>query len=124
MMINSDTSFEGNDRRLVIAVIEMLQGEGRKGIEDRLKKVDEKAARSWTSLDEQNCPTTGAMIEAMFAKGELEQLEKRSGMTSSIVVERLAALWPKILKRLAPLGKLPTDRILQIQAAELRRKLA
>ena|SRR5258708_24519958 len=126
-MNSANTSLEEiapEDRRLVVAVVEKVQEEGRKWIDARLEKVENpRIVWSWTSLDE-NSPATASMVRKIFEQDELRQFETMSGLTDERLVGRLAILWPQILKRLAPLGKLPADRILKIQAAELRRKLA
>ncbi len=115
-MNSANTSLEEiapEDRRLVVAVVEKVQEEGRKWIDARLEKVENpRIVWSWTSLDE-NSPATASMVRKIFEQDELRQFETMSGLTDERLVGRLAILWPQILKRLAPLGKLPADRILK-----------
>ena len=113
------------DRNLALAVLEYLERDGAEGLRMRLERAeDPSVTRSWVSLDDP-MPATPAAVKKVFTPEELEQLKAKVGATATPqwVVEHLTQLLPKIVDRLSPLGKLPTDRTLQFQTSELRRKL-
>ena len=117
-----ETSAE--DRRLALAVIENLEKAGVEGIKVRLERAaDPTVVRSWVSLD-RAVPVTTEIVERIFGPDEIKKFQERFGVTGEPVLQRLTQVLPRIIGRLTPLGKLPTDRALKFQFTELRRKLA
>jgi uncharacterized protein YidB (DUF937 family) len=125
-----DRSFDQvseDDRRLALALLEDFEKLGSEGIKARLEKAgDPIATRSWVSL-ERAMPVTPDTVEKIFEPAELEHLRAKLGTettTKEWLVDHLARLLPRMIGRLSPLGKLPTERALRFQTSELRRKLA
>jgi uncharacterized protein YidB (DUF937 family) len=126
-----DRSFDAaseEDRKLALAVLERLESDGAGGIQARLERAGEPGAiRSWVSL-ERAVPVSPAAVEKIFLPDELKKLQAKLGLSSSepmdFLLERLAQVLPKVIGRLSPLGKLPSERAFKFQTSELRRKLA
>jgi uncharacterized protein YidB (DUF937 family) len=122
----SKTSFDDatpEDRSLALAVLEDLEKEGVEGLKARLERADDDTVRSWVSL-ERAAPISTEAVEKMFGDDELQKLQTRFGATGApLITQRLALILPRIIGRLTPLGKLPTDRALKFQFSELKRKL-
>ena len=127
MIANTDDrSFDDvsdEDRRLALAVLEKLEKDGVHGIKSRLEKAGEpNAIRSWVSL-ERAMPVRAETIAEIFEDGELQGFESKTGLNREVLLDRLAHILPRVIGRLSPLGKLPSERALRFQSSELRRKL-
>src|SRR4051812_31178656 len=109
-----DASPEG--RSLALAVLEDLGKNGLAGFRQRLEKTGDDTVRSLVGL-EQGAPVSTEAVAKMFEPDELEELQTRFSSTAPQLTQRLAVLVPRLVERLTPLGKLPSERALKFQCS-------
>jgi uncharacterized protein YidB (DUF937 family) len=75
-------------------------------------------AQSWVSTGE-NQPLSPDAVEKVFGPGALDEIARRSGLSTTEASQGLAQLLPEVVDRVTPDGTLPDDDSLQASVAAM-----
>lgn len=67
------------------------------------------AAESWVSVDRQNESVGPDDLEQAIGLETIDELSRKTGLSRSDIVARLAAALPETVNRLTPQGRLPSE---------------
>jgi uncharacterized protein YidB (DUF937 family) len=67
------------------------------------------AAESWVSIDRQNESIGPEDLERAIGSDTVEELSRKTGLSRSDILSRLATALPETVNRLTPQGRLPSE---------------
>jgi len=83
------------------------------GISELMDRVrssgQDAAAESWVSIDRQNESIEADDLERALGSETVEELSRKTGLSRSDILSRLAAALPETVNRLTPQGRLPSE---------------